>query len=204
MGLCVLEGTGGGSSMTSAKEAWTNQYFRYIDKTFNLGNPAGSNTLYRGEFVCDMDDVLPTGVTLSFAVIVGTGSTRGGQTEVLSVSGRSATVSAGYSYGDNIIFTLRGCYFESGAGTAFQIKNVTHEFDVGNPAGGNTTYRKDIECTMDTVLPVDAVILGQGFKKLGNRTGLENINGRVNRTSIVNVGYSYGETVFFTLISYYV
>lgn len=215
MRFCAIDRVGSSSSAGSekiAKKKWVEDNIAYVDKDFNLGNPAGSNTQYSENMICSMDDVLPSGKTLIFAVMLGhplssvgmaSHSQRGGYTQIESVTGRNTIVRVGYSYSGNIEFTLRGFYFKA-TGANFEINSITHDFNIGNPIGSNTVNRVDIECTMDTVLPEDAVIVGYGYKKLGNRTGWGYLNTIINRTPIINVGYSYNQTVFFTLIAYYI
>ena len=215
MRFCAIDRVGSSSSAGSekiAKKKWVEDNIAYVDKDFNLGNPAGGNTQYSENMTCNMDDVLPSGKTLLFAVMTGHpislvegtnhGSQRGGYAEVESVTGRNASIKVGYSYNADIIFTLRGFYFKS-TGASYEINSITHDFNIGNLVS-STTGRVDVECTMDTVLPEDAVVIGYGYKKLGNRTGWGYLNTIINRTPIINVGYSYSQQVYFTLIAYYI
>ena len=203
MGLCVIEGSGGSDNLEMAKEKWADIQVKYVDKYFNLGNPAGSNTQYRGTFACSMDDVLPENKTLAFAVMISTGcSTSAGGVNVESVTGRNVSVSVGYSYSNQVTITIRGFYIDSG-NSSFEIKSAAHYFDVGNPSG-STQRRFDIECSMDSVLPLDAVIIGYGFRQFNLSAATSQLNGIVNRTPTINVGYSYNNQVAFTLIAYYI
>ena len=195
MGLCVIEGAGGSAGIETAKEKWTELNIRYVEKSFSLNQYVTVS--------CSMADVLPSGKSLLFAVISSTaGSTRGGTATIVSVTGTNVSVTTGNAYNELVKFTLRGFYLDSG-NTPFEIKSVRHYFDIGNPVDGRVD-RDAIECSMDTVLPTDAVIIGCGFVQLGNRTGGVAVNSITNRTPILSAGYSYGERVYFTLIAYYI
>lgn len=205
MGLCVLEGTGGGSNASTAKEMWAEQNITFVDKQFNLGNPAGGNTMYRGIISCDMSDVIPEGQNILFAVFSATNGGAGGDSFISSVSGRTVNVDVGYSYNNGVYVTIRAYYLVSGSTVPFTINNATHYYDIGNQIGSNTTARKDIDwCTVDTVLPPDAVIVGYGFYRLGNQTGTIRNTGITNRTPLFNIGYSYNYGVWFTVQAYYI
>lgn len=202
MGLCVIEGSGGSDNLEVAKEKWTEINVAYVDKQFDLGNPAGGNTTYWGTISCSMSDVLPTNATLAFATICAANSARAGGATISSVSGKNVIVGIGYSYNNGVVITVRGYYIVS-ASKPFEIESATHYFYPGNVMGSSMSS-KDIECSVDSVLPKDAVIIGYGFKSLGNATGGSRVNGIINRTPIINIGYSYNYPVEFTIEAFYI
>lgn len=198
MGLCVLEGNGGSSGIVVAKEKWRDANIAYVDKrNVNCGSTAGTITV-------SLSDVLPVGKTLLFATLSVANSQRGGDAYISAVSGQDVSITKGYSYSDGVYLTIRGYYLVDSLTSPFEIKNVKHAYNIGNQVGDGRDYIDVDWCTLDTLLPTDAVIVGYGFYSLSNRTGNVYIKDIINRTPIVSVGYSYNDAVRFTIEAFYI
>ena len=181
----------------------------YVDKVYNFGNPAGSNTSYVGTPTIDMSDVIPSGKTIIGAAFTGCSTNRAGGLKITDVNTTSNIITCriGYSYNENVTATVRAWYVDSDLASSIDIQYIDKSFTPGNLAGGNTSYNNTIENTFDPDIPTNSTVLFAGFSAFtgnGTRTGTCRIEGVENRTCKVSIRYSYNESVSYVLRLFYI